>query len=51
MTGDGPPFIRIGRSIRYAEASLAHWVKGRQTLADATDERYMSATERGSTGV
>jgi hypothetical protein len=22
MRGDGPPFIRVGRSIRYAEAAL-----------------------------
>jgi hypothetical protein len=33
MRGDGPPFIRIGRSIRYAEATLAQWMKSRQRLS------------------
>jgi predicted DNA-binding transcriptional regulator AlpA len=28
MRGDGPPYIRIGRSIRYAEAALFRWMKG-----------------------
>jgi predicted DNA-binding transcriptional regulator AlpA len=35
--GDGPPFISIGRSIRYAEATLIQWMKGRQRLS--TSER------------
>jgi hypothetical protein len=35
--GDGPPFISIGRSIRYAEATLIQWRKGRQRLS--TSER------------
>jgi predicted DNA-binding transcriptional regulator AlpA len=30
MRGDGPPYIRIGRSIRYTEAALIQWMKGRQ---------------------
>jgi hypothetical protein len=30
MRGDGPPFIRIGRSIRYAEAALLQWTKAQQ---------------------
>jgi predicted DNA-binding transcriptional regulator AlpA len=30
MRGDGPPFIRIGRSIRYAEVALTKWMKSRQ---------------------
>ena len=33
MRGDGPPFIRIGRSIRYTEATLIQWMKGRQRLS------------------
>jgi predicted DNA-binding transcriptional regulator AlpA len=33
MRGDGPPYIRIGRSIRYAEAALIQWMKGRQRLS------------------
>ena len=30
MRGDGPPYIRIGRSIRYTEAALMQWMKSRQ---------------------
>ena len=33
MRGDGPPYIRIGRSIRYAEAALLQWMKSRQRLS------------------
>jgi hypothetical protein len=27
MRGDGPPFIKIGRSIRYSELALLQWMK------------------------
>jgi predicted DNA-binding transcriptional regulator AlpA len=38
MRGDGPPFIKIsGRSIRYTDAAIAQWTKGRQRLS--TSER------------
>jgi predicted DNA-binding transcriptional regulator AlpA len=30
MRGDGPPYIPIGRSIRYNEAALLQWMKSRQ---------------------
>jgi hypothetical protein len=30
MRGDGPPYIRIGRSIRYTVAALLQWTKSRQ---------------------
>jgi len=33
MRGDGPPYIRIGRSIRYSESALLQWVKSRQRLS------------------
>jgi predicted DNA-binding transcriptional regulator AlpA len=33
MRGDGPPYIRIGRSIRYALAALIQWMKSRQRLS------------------
>jgi predicted DNA-binding transcriptional regulator AlpA len=33
MRGDGPPYTRIGRSIRYAEAALIDWTKSRQHLS------------------
>jgi predicted DNA-binding transcriptional regulator AlpA len=37
MRGDGPPYIRMGRSIRYTEAALLQWMKSRQRLS--TSER------------
>jgi predicted DNA-binding transcriptional regulator AlpA len=33
MRGDGPPYICIGRSIRYAEPSVVQWMKSRQRLS------------------
>jgi len=33
MRGDGPPYIQIGRSIRYAEAAVIQWMKSRQRLS------------------
>jgi predicted DNA-binding transcriptional regulator AlpA len=33
VRGDGPPFIRIGRSIRYVEATLIQWTKSQQRLS------------------
>ena len=33
MQGDGPPYIRVGRSIRYGEAALLQWLKSRQRLS------------------
>jgi predicted DNA-binding transcriptional regulator AlpA len=33
MRGDGPPFIQIGRSIRYSEVALQQWLKSRQRLS------------------
>jgi hypothetical protein len=33
MRGDGPPYIKVGRSIRYTEAGLVHWTKSRQRLS------------------
>jgi predicted DNA-binding transcriptional regulator AlpA len=33
MRGDGPPYVRIGRSVRYSEAALVQWVKSRQRLS------------------
>jgi predicted DNA-binding transcriptional regulator AlpA len=33
MRGDGPPYIQLGRSIRYAEVSLLQWMKSRQRLS------------------
>ena len=33
MRGDGPPYIKLGRSIRYTEAALQQWMKSRQRLS------------------
>ena len=33
MRGDGPPYIQVGRSIRYSEAALLQWMKSRQRLS------------------
>jgi len=33
MRGDGPPYICVGRSIRYAETALVQWMKSRQRLS------------------
>ena len=33
MRGDGPPFIKVGRAIRYSEAALMQWMKGRQRMS------------------
>ena len=33
MRGDGPAYIKMGRSIRYAEAALLQWMKSRQRLS------------------
>ena len=33
MRGDGPPFIKVGRAVRYTEAALHLWMKSRQRLS------------------
>jgi predicted DNA-binding transcriptional regulator AlpA len=33
MRGDGPPYVPVGRSIRYSEAALLQWMKSRQRLS------------------
>ena len=33
MRGDGPPYIKIGRSIRYSEIALIQWMKSCQKLS------------------
>jgi predicted DNA-binding transcriptional regulator AlpA len=29
MRGDGPPYVKLGRSIRYTEGALLQWIKDR----------------------
>jgi predicted DNA-binding transcriptional regulator AlpA len=33
MRGDGPAYIKVGRSVRYGEAALHQWMKSRQRLS------------------
>jgi predicted DNA-binding transcriptional regulator AlpA len=33
MRGDGPPFVKVGRSIRYSEVALIQWIKGQRRLS------------------
>jgi hypothetical protein len=33
MRGDGPVFMRVGRSIRYTLPALQQWMKSRQRLS------------------
>jgi len=37
MRGDGPPYIKVGRCIRYAEVALFQWMKSKHRLS--TSER------------
>lgn len=37
MRGDGPPFLKLGRSVRYGESALAKWARSRTRLS--TTER------------
>jgi predicted DNA-binding transcriptional regulator AlpA len=30
VNGDGPPYVKLGGAVRYAEASLQQWMKGEQ---------------------
>jgi predicted DNA-binding transcriptional regulator AlpA len=33
MAGDGPPYIKLGRSIRYSETALLLWMRAHQRLS------------------
>jgi predicted DNA-binding transcriptional regulator AlpA len=33
MRGDGPPYVLIGRSIRYPEADLIQWMRSQRRLS------------------
>jgi hypothetical protein len=30
LGGDGPPYVKLGGAVRYAEAALQQWMKGQQ---------------------
>ena len=33
MRGDGPPYVKLGRAIRYREGALVQWMRSRQRLS------------------
>ena len=35
VSGDGPPFLRVGRSVRYSPADLEAWLKERRFRSTA----------------
>jgi hypothetical protein len=37
MRGDGPPYMKVGRCIRYADVALFQWMKSKHRLS--TSER------------
>ena len=37
MRGDGPPYVKLGRSVRYRESDLIQWLKSR--ARQSTSER------------
>lgn len=37
IRGDGPPFVKIGRSIRYSEGALREWLQG-QTRQSTSEQ-------------
>ena len=37
MRGDGPPYVKLGRAVRYRESALVQWLKSRTRLS--TSER------------
>jgi hypothetical protein len=33
MTGEGPPYMLVGRSVRYSDTGRQQWLKSRQRLS------------------
>jgi hypothetical protein len=33
MRGDGPPYVKLGRSIRYSDNALLLWMRAHQRLS------------------
>jgi predicted DNA-binding transcriptional regulator AlpA len=33
LNGDGPPYVKLGHSVRYSPAVLQQWMKGQQRLS------------------
>jgi predicted DNA-binding transcriptional regulator AlpA len=39
MRGDGPPFVKLGGSVRYVESSVVRWMRAQQRLS-TTDRSW-----------
>jgi predicted DNA-binding transcriptional regulator AlpA len=40
LTGDGPPFVKIGRSVRYPSSGVKAWLAARPRLLSTSDPRH-----------
>ena len=43
MRGDGPPYLKVGRSIRYTETGSIQWMKSRQRQSTSGNYHLDSA--------
>ena len=37
LRGDGPPMVRIGRSVRYRVSDLRHWISLHEVMSTSDD--------------
>jgi predicted DNA-binding transcriptional regulator AlpA len=45
MRGEGPPYIKLGRSIRYSQDALLFWTKSQQQLSSGNHPILAAPTE------
>ena len=38
MSGNGPPYVKLGRAVRYRETDLVGWLKSRSRRSTGEDE-------------
>jgi predicted DNA-binding transcriptional regulator AlpA len=46
MRGDGPPYVKLGRVIRYREGALLQWLRSRQRLS-TSEQQVVTDTNIG----
>lgn len=39
VTGDGPPFVKVGRVVRYRPAAVAAWIEQRERISTSDPGR------------
>jgi predicted DNA-binding transcriptional regulator AlpA len=39
MRGDGPPYVKLGRSIRYREGALVQWLRSQGRLSTSEQQK------------